>query len=295
MGRERSPSAIGRVVAWAGARPALVPWLLAAPALLVLVVLFAVPLVLIVGVSGLGRGAWGELEWRLSLDAYVRVLDPLYLRIVARTAVFTLATTAVCALLGFPMAWVVVRGGRWRPLLLLLVVLPFWTSTLVRTYATMFLLRDTGVLNQALLALGLVREPLRLLYSDGAILLGLVTTALPFFVLPLAATLDRIDPALLEAAELLGARPWARFTRVILPLAAPGLAAGSLLVAVPTLGALLVPDLLGGAHGMLLGTLVQEQFGPARDWPFGAAASVLMMVVVLAGAVVALRWRDAAA
>jgi spermidine/putrescine transport system permease protein len=190
------------------------------------------------------------------------------------------------------MAWVIARSGRWRHLLLFLVVLPFWTSFLVRTYAMIFLLRDTGLVNGVLLALGVVERPLTLLYTPGAVLAGLVYGFLPFMVLPLYASLERLDLALLEAAEVLGARPWARFRRVVLPLAAPGLAAGALLVFVPALGAFLTPDLLGGAKEIMLGNLVQSQFGPARNWPFGSAASFVLMAAVLVAVLAYLRLRD---
>ncbi|MDX2194401.1 MAG: ABC transporter permease [Gemmatimonadales bacterium] len=275
-------SARRRLLAWATAAPGRAGALLLAPGALVLVALVAIPLLIMAGTSLLERGTYGGVERALSGAAYARALEPLYLRILGRTAAYAVATTALCALVGFPMAWCIARAGRWRGALLFLVVLPFWTSALVRTYAMMFLLRDSGVVNTLLRALGGADRPLHLLYTPGAVLLGLVTTALPFMVLPLYATLERLDPALLEAAEVLGARPWARFARVILPLAAPGLAAGALLVFVPTLGALLVPDLMGGKT-MLLGTLVQGQFGPARDWPFGSALSFVMMGLVLLG------------
>lgn len=208
------------------------------------------------------------------LDAYLRSL-----RVAGLSAL-------LCLAIGYPMAYAIARApAHRRNLLLLLVVLPFWTSGLVRTYALIFLLRDTGLVNEALRALGLVEAPLRLLHTEGAVLAGLVYGALPFMVLPLYASLEKLDPALLEAAEVLGASPWARFRRVILPLSRVGAAAGAVLVFVPTLGAFLVPDLLGGGRQMMLGNLVQNQFGPARDWPFGAAVSMATTVLVLAVAV----------
>jgi spermidine/putrescine transport system permease protein len=169
------------------------------------------------------------------------------------------------------------------------VVLPFWTSFLVRTYAIMFLLRDSGPVNATLIALGLIDEPLTLLYTPGAVLAGLVYGYLPFMVLPLYASLEKLDPALLEAAEGLGARPVARFLRVTLPLSLPGLVAGSLLVFIPSLGAFLTPELLGGARQVMIGNLVQQQFGAARDWPFGSAASFILMALVLVGVYAFLR------
>jgi spermidine/putrescine transport system permease protein len=181
------------------------------------------------------------------------------------------------------------RAGARRNLYLQLVILPFWTSFLVRTYAWLFLLRDTGLFNTALIAVGAIREPLPLLYNDGAVLLGLVYGYLPFMVLPLYATLERMDPSLAEAAADLGARPWTVFWRVIAPLSLPGVRAGCVLVFIPCLGAYLTPDLLGGGRTVLIGNLVQNQFTSARDWPFGAALSVGLMLLV--GALVVLLMR----
>jgi spermidine/putrescine transport system permease protein len=164
---------------------------------------------------------------------------------------------------------------------LFLVILPFWTSFLVRIYAWLFLLRDTGLVNTALLGLGVIREPLSLLYNNGAVLLGLVYGYLPFMILPLYATLERLDPALLEAAADLGARPLPALLRVVVPLAGPGVRAGSILVFIPCVGAFLTPDLLGGGKTVMIGNLVQNQFTTARDWPFGSAVSLALMAIVV--------------
>jgi spermidine/putrescine transport system permease protein len=159
-------------------------------------------------------------------------------------------------------------------------MLPFWTSFLVRTYAWLFLLRDTGLINTALRAIGIIHAPLPLLYNDGAVLLGLVYGYLPFMVLPIYATLERLDPALVEAAGDLGARPLATLFRIVVPLSRPGIVAGAVLVFIPCLGAYLTPDLLGGGRTVLVGNLVQNQFTNARDWPFGSAVSILLMALV---------------
>ena len=161
-------------------------------------------------------------------------------------------------------------------------MLPFWTSFLVRTYAWMFLLRDTGMINTLLEKLGLIHSPLPLLYNDGAVILGLVYGYLPFMVLPLYATLERLDRNLLEASADLGARPWATFTHVTVPLCAPGIRAGAILVFSPCLGAYLTPDLLGGGKSVMIGNLIQNQFTTARDWPFGSAVSLALMALVMA-------------
>jgi spermidine/putrescine transport system permease protein len=162
------------------------------------------------------------------------------------------------------------------------VILPFWTSFLVRTYAWQFLLRDTGLVNTILAGLGLIREPLPLLYNEGAVLVGLVYGYLPFLVLPVYVALERIDPSVLEAAADLGARPEAVLWRVVVPLAKPGIIAGAVLVFIPCLGAYLTPDLLGGGKTVMAGNLIQNQFTTARDWPFGSAVALALMLVVAA-------------
>jgi len=259
------------------------------PARLWLVVLFGAPLTVICVYSLLTRGAYGGQSPPWTLENYLRVADPLYGAILLRSLLIAAAATAICLVLAFPLALFIARSGKRRGLYLQLVILPFWTSFLVRTYAWIFLLRDTGLFNTALQALGIIREPLPLLYNDGAVLLGLVYGYLPFMVLPLYATLERLDPALLEAAADLGARPWAAFFRVIVPLAAPGIRAGSILVFIPTIGAYLTPDLLGGGKSVMIGNLVQNQFSTARDWPFGSAVSLALMAFVTLLIVVFLR------
>ena len=282
-------SARRRLLRWLHERPRVRGWGLFAPGALWLVLFFLVPLAILLAYSFMPRGIYGGVEPGFTLANYRRFLDPLYLGILRRTVLLSLLTTAICLLLGFPTAWAIVRSGRWRNTLLFLAILPFWTSALVRTYATMVLLRDTGVVNAVLKGLGVIDLPLHLLYTEGAVLAGLVYGALPFMILPVYASLEKLDPALLEAAEVLGARPWARLVRVVLPLALPGIAAGCLLVFIPTLGAFVVPDLLGGAKSMMVGSLVQNQFGPARDWPFGSAASFVMMTLVLLAVLATLR------
>ena len=184
-------------------------------------------------------------------------------------------------MLGFPLALFLSRAGRRKNLYLSLVILPFWTSFLVRTYAWMFLLRDTGLINTVLQKLGLIHEPLPLLYNDGAVILGLVYGYLPFMVLPLYATLERIDRALIEASADLGAGPWQTLAHVIVPLSGPGIRAGAVLVFIPCLGAYLTPDLLGGGKSVMIGNLIQNQFTTARDWPFGSAVSLALMAIVM--------------
>jgi spermidine/putrescine transport system permease protein len=251
------------------------------PAAVVVIGLFLAPLSIICGYSLLTRGAYFGLGRPWTLENYVRVFDPLYGEVFLRSFGLAVVTTVVCLVLGFPLALFISRSGKRKNLYLNLVILPFWTSFLVRLYAWMFLLRDTGLVNTALQSLGLIAAPLPLLYNDGAVVLGLVYGHLPFMVLPLYATLERLDPFLLEASADLGARPATTLMRVVLPLCAPGIRAGSVLVFIPSLGAFLVPDLLGGGKSIMIGNVVQNQFTTARDWPFGAALSLVLMAVVM--------------
>jgi spermidine/putrescine transport system permease protein len=256
------------------------------PARLWMALFFAAPLGIICAYSFLTRGDYGGIEQPWTIESFTRLADPLYLGILWRSVWIAMVSTVLCAVLGFPLALFIARAGRYRNLFLQLVMLPFWTSFLVRTYAWLFILRDTGLVNTVLQKLHFIGAPLPLLYNDGAVITGLVYNFLPFFVLPVYAALERMDPALLEAAADLGARPAAALRRVILPLAAPGIAAGSALVFIPCLGAYLTPDLLGGGKSVMLGNLVQNQFTTARDWPFGSAVSLVLILlcgVMLAG------------
>ena len=251
------------------------------PAAVLMLVTIVVPAAIICVYSVLSRGAYGGVELPWTIENYGRLIDPLYGGIFVRSVGLAAAATVLCILLGFPLALFIAQSGARRNLYLSLVILPFWTSFLIRLYAWMFLLRDTGLINTALQSLGLIHQPLPLLYNTGAVLLGLVYGFLPFAVLPIYATLERLDKSLLEAAADLGARPLAVLTRVTLPLCAPGIGAAAILVFVPSLGTYITSDLLGGSKTILIGNLVQNQFSTARDWPFGAAVSIVLMIVAV--------------
>ncbi|HZS25760.1 MAG TPA: ABC transporter permease [Candidatus Angelobacter sp.] len=256
-------------------------WLLL-PTWLAMVLLFAAPLVIVLIYSMLTRGVYGGVEHPWTAESYQRLIDPLYLVILLRSFIMALVATALCLVFAFPAALFISRAPRHKNLYLQLVMLPFWTSFLVRTYAWMFLLRDTGLINTVLQSLGIIHEPLQMLYTNGAVLLGLVYGYLPFMVLPIYAILERLDPSLTEAAADLGARPLRAVFSVVIPLSRPGIIAGCVLVFIPCLGAYLTPDLLGGGRTVMVGNLVQNQFTTARDWPFGSAASIFLMVLVTA-------------
>jgi spermidine/putrescine transport system permease protein len=255
--------------------------LLLAPALLVLLALIALPQALMFEASLGQRSAFGGIVHGVQAGNYARALEPLYLTIFARSVWLALLTTALTLLVGYPVAYwlALVASPRFRNALLALVVLPFWTSFLVRMYAWMFLLRSEGLLNMTLRALGL--PALELLYTPAAVLIGQVYGELPFMVLPLFIALEKLERSLLEAAADLGASPARTLRHVTLPLTMPGIVAGCVLVFIPSLGAYLAPDLLGGAKTVYLGNLIQSQFAIARDVPFGAALAFLLSLLVL--------------
>jgi spermidine/putrescine transport system permease protein len=243
---------------------------------------FVLPLILVFAVSFASRGTYGGIQWTPTLANYVSIFDSLYLQIFWRSLWMAALTTVVCFVFGFPLAYLIARAPRtWQAVLLLLIIIPFWTNFLVRTYAWMFILRTEGLLNTVLMSAGIIDQPFNLLFTDTAVIIGLVYGYLPFMVLPLFAALERLDPSVIEAAWDLYAGPVKVFTRVILPLAKPGVIAGSLLVFIPSVGAYVTPDLLGGAKSMMIGNLIQQQYLVVRDWPFGSALSFVLMVAVL--------------
>ena len=249
-----------------------------------LLIFFLAPLLVVLLFSFGQRTTYGGIELGLSLSNYARALDPLYLKIYWRSLWLAVVTTALCLLISYPAAYCIAlkTAPRWKNLLLVLSVIPFWTSFLIRTYAWMLILRTEGLINSALTSIGLIDQPLKLLYTDTAILLGLVYGELPFMILPLYATIEKLDVRLLEAAMDLGANRFWTFLKVTLPLTKVGVVTAVLLVFIPSLGAFVTPDLLGGAKQAMIGNLIQNQFAVARDQPFGSAISFLLTFVVLA-------------
>ena len=256
-------------------------WRLLAPGLLWTALFCLVPILVVLAVSFATRGTYGGVLWEFSLENYRDLLHPLYGRILGQSVLLAAMTTGLCLVLGFPLAYYIARlPPRRQALWLVLIMIPFWTNFLVRTYAWIFILRTEGLLNTLLLQLHLIQAPLDLLYSNEAVLLGLVYGYLPFMVLPLYAAIERIDPALIEAAWDLYADRWSLFRLVLVPLTKPGIVAGCVLVFIPSLGAFLTPDLLGGARSMMVGNLIQHEYLVARDWPLGSALSLVMMLMV---------------
>lgn len=268
--------------------------LLLLPALLMIGIFMALPMLLGVVYSFMTADPYGGVQQPWTLNAYVSMLyerdfdDSLifttgYLVIILRSVWQAALTTLLCLALALPLAWYIVcQPPRRRPFLLFLISLPFWINLLIRTFCWVLILRDQGLVNNALMAAGIITQPLPLLYNDGAILLGLVYSFLPFMVLPIYATLERQDPKLIEAAFDLYATRWAVARRIVWPLAKPGVVAGALLTFAPALGSYLAPDLLGGGKQLFIGNLIQMQFSTSRNWPFGSALATLITVVVLA-------------
>jgi spermidine/putrescine transport system permease protein len=252
------------------------------PAVVWMLVFMLLPLLLVLAMSFASRGLYGGVQWSFSLTNYTMLFDSLYLRIYGRSVLLAVATTAVCFLIGYPLAYFIARAPtRWQGVWLLLVIIPFWTNFLVRTYAWMFLLRTEGLLNTMLLNVGVIHTPVDILYTDWAVLVGLVYGYLPFMVLPLYAAIERLNRSVVEAAWDLYANGWSVFWRVIFPLTKPGVIAGCLLVFIPSVGAYITPDLLGGAKTMMVGNLIQHEYLVIRDWPFGSAISFVLMAVVV--------------
>ena len=271
-------------------------WLISGPPLLYLVVFFAVPTLIMVAASFRTPGDFGGLapllmrdesglHLNLTTDSYARFFgDFLYTELFLKSLGYALVTTLLCLLIAYPLAMLVARSSkRHRDLLVLLVILPFWSNFLIRVYAWMIILGPQSIFVAAFNALlgwfGL--GPIRLLFTPFAVVIGLVYVHLPFMVLPLYANLEKHDPALLDAAQDLGASAWHRFWRVTFPLSLPGVFAGGALVFIPAFGIFAIPDILGGTTGIMIGNVIKQQFLDTRDWPFGSVLSIVLTVVAV--------------
>jgi spermidine/putrescine transport system permease protein len=265
---------------------------LLAPVTLFLGVFFLAPLAIIAVFSLLSPGLYGGVEWTFYhwnygrifgwADGIMEIYEPIYLQILLRSLSFAALTVVLTLVLCYPVAfWVSRLPPRWRLVFLFLITLPFFSSLIVRLYAWLLILKPTGLLNTALLALGVVSEPLEILYTPTAVVLGMVYVMIPFMFLPLYAAVDNLDHAQVEASLDLGASRAQTFVKVILPQTLPGIMGGAVIVFIPSVGNFIVPDVLGGAKGLMIGNLVEQQFLSARNWPFGSALSVIIMSVVL--------------
>ena len=278
-------------------------WALSAPALLVLVFAASGPLLVVLIYSFLTPGKYGNVEWIFSLNGWRQILwsedifspgtyalADAHLTIFWRSVKLSLATTAITFAVGFPTAWfIATRPPKARALWLFLITIPFWTNLLIRTFAINEVIRNEGLLNTVLIWAGLIETPIRIIYTDTAVLIGMAYVYLPLMVLPLFAAIDRFDMKLLEAAYDLYASRGAVLRRIILPIVKPGIIAGSILVFVPSLGAYVTPRVLGGGKNMMIGNFIELQFGQGKNWPLGAAISMALLVVVMVALLVYVR------
>ena len=273
-------------------------WFGVLPAWLVIGIFGVMPMLIMLAVSFMVQDPYGGVEWAYSHDAYIQLLwerdlddslvfNPIYLNILGRSVMLAAATTVISLIVGFPVAYFIARQPpARRNICILLITIPFWTNLLVRTYAWILILTRNGLIDTRLQAFGFPAGTFDLLYTNTAIFIGLVYSYLPFMVLPLYASLEKLDFRLVEAASDLYAGKWRIARYVIVPLALPGIVAGSLLVFVPSIGAFIAPDLLGGGKRLMLGSLIQYQFASARNWPFGAAVSIVLMAFVMLALIV---------
>lgn len=256
------------------------PFITVSPVVLWLAAFLLVPLIIVIIMSFFTRGAYGQIEYKFTTENYVRLLKPIYLKVLLSSLWLSLLTTVLCLGLGYPFAYYIAHAPKkYKMILFMLIIIPFWTNTLIRTYAWIVLLRTEGIINSYLLRFGLIHVPIQILYTQPAVLLGLVYTLFPFMVLPLYASIEGMDKAYLEAASDLGAPPMKAFFKITVPLTMPGIAAGCILVFIPTLGLFFIPDLMGGSKIMLISNLIKNQFLTARDWPFGSAISIVVILL----------------
>jgi spermidine/putrescine transport system permease protein len=276
--------------------------LLTLPALVVLTLAASGPLLIVALYSLLEPGDYSGVIWEFSTSAWFAVpferdiftgevsLADAHLTIFARSITLSALTTAITFALGFPTAWfIATRPEAQRPVWLFLVTIPFWTNLLIRTFAIMEVIRNQGILNTALMAIGLIDQPLQILYTNTAVLIGMAYVYLPLMVLPIYAALERLDFRLVEAGYDLYATRWRVLRRIVLPLVKPGVIAGSILVFVPSIGAYVTPRVLGGGKNMMLGNLIELQFGQGRNWPLGAALALTLLAIVAVALVVYVR------
>ena len=246
-----------------------------------LAIFVLIPHILVFLTSFMTPDAQHLVVWPITLDSYKRLWEPLYVEVLGHSVWLAFLTTVMCFLLGYPFAYIVARlPTMWRGILLFLLVIPFWTNSLIRTYAIKLILGNKGLINLAMMGLGITEEPIELLYTEFAVVFGLVYVLLPFMILPLVASFEKVDQSLIEAAMDLGANFIQRLWHIVLPLTMPGIVAGSLIVFLPAMGMFYVSDLLGGAKNLLVGNIIRNQFLVVRDWPFGSALSMSLIVMM---------------
>lgn len=247
-----------------------------------LVAFLLIPLIYVVVISFMTKGEYGGVQAIFSLESYQAVINALYLKVIWKSIVMAAQCSVICLIISYPFAYLISKiPEEHRGFLMLLIILPFWVNGLLRLNGWSNILRDSGFINTFLINIGLIEDPITMMYTDGAVLFGMVYTLFPFMVLPLQTSISKLDLSLVEAAQDLGARKIHTFTRVILPLTLPGIFAGTIQVFIPSLGAYYIADVMGGGSSTYLGNLIQSQFLTARNWPLGAAFSVLLIIFTL--------------
>ncbi len=252
------------------------------PVTIIMALLIAVPLIYVAVMSFCSIDEFYNVTYDFTLDNYVRLANADYLKIYAQSILIAFLTTLICILVGYPFSYIIARTkSKKKRILYMLVIIPFWTNSLIRIYGWRSFLGSSGWLNSLLLKLGIIAEPLDLLYKNGTTILGMVYCLIPFMILPLYTAIEKLDTSLLEASSDLGARPVSTFFEVILPLTASGIFSGSLMVFIPCLGYFFVSDILGGGNSDVIGNLIERQFQSGNNWPLGAALSIILIIVTL--------------
>ena len=277
-------------------------WFLSAPALIIILLAASGPLLIVLIYSFLTPGPYGDVVWKFSTDGWMSVFlerdifdDTLsfasaHITIFWRSLKLALMATVVTLIFGFPTAYfIATRSERTRDIWLFLITIPFWTNLLIRTFAVLQVIRNEGIINTALINLGIIDQPIQMLYTDFAIMVGMVYVYLPLMVLPLYASMEKLDFRLVEAGYDLYASRWQVLRRIIFPLVRPGVIAGSILVFIPAIGAYVTPSVLGGGKNMMFANLIELQFGQGRNWPLGAALSITVMAIVMVALLVYVR------
>ncbi|SKA16562.1 spermidine/putrescine ABC transporter membrane protein [Vibrio cincinnatiensis] len=240
-----------------------------------------VPNLMIIATSFLTRDESNLIDFTFTFDNYLRLMDPLYAKVMLHSFYMAIVATLICLVVGYPFAYIVAKmPEKWRPIMLFLIIVPFWTNSLIRTYGLKVVLGTQGILNKFLLGVGIIDAPLRIMYTEAAVMIGLVYILLPFMILPLYSAIEKLDNTYIEAARDLGANKLQTLIRVVLPLTMPGIIGGCLLVLLPALGMFYISDLLGGAKNLLIGNVIKSQVLNARDWPFGAATSIALTIAM---------------
>lgn len=254
----------------------------AGPAAFWMMFFVLLPMLYIVFISFMTRDTYGGVVYEFTLDNYIGMFEPIYIKIILKSLWLALMTTVVCLLIGYPFAYFIARKpSRTAAKMMMLIMIPFWTSTMVRLYSINILGQPNGFVNKFLLNIGIIDEPLMLLYNDTIVIIGLIMSMLPFAVLPLYASIEKLDYAYIEASGDLGAKPARTFWKVTIPMTMPGIFASVILVFIPSLGMYYVPETLGGGKVMLIGSLIRNQFLVTRNWPFGASMAVLLIIMTL--------------